>query len=162
MESNDSKNKSTRRIIVVAVIVLSIIPLVISINFIWLFNEIKFNQDKWQGFEITDYQITTKLDDFSEISGTYKLDVKNGEVSQLTALHAYWPDAVHPPEDYYELTVDGLFQKAYSCVSHYLSYWCSIRFDPQYGYPTEIHINCDNADICAEDVTVLDMKLLPK
>ena len=117
---------------------------------------------------MANYQITTKLDDFSEISGTYTLDVKSGEVVKVTILQARWlePDSSLSPESFYRFSIDGLFQNAYDCIAYSPPRSCSFQFDPQYGYPTKIHSACNDLDLgcltdTGQDITVLDVTLLP-
>jgi hypothetical protein len=161
-----------------------IIQLPYFTNLVWILGESYFNQIKWQINGSPNYVIQTDLLDISVLHGVNTVTVKNREIVVVEGdpknAFPYAPEK-YPPEDYFLITIEGMFQSANLCVNQpSLNYWlndrfgndpydpkyiwlsCQFEYDPTYGYPTRVEIDCSNADMCARTIEVLEVKILPK
>ncbi|RPH69579.1 hypothetical protein EHM76_07035 [bacterium] len=123
----------------------------------WVLGGSTFHQMKWQSKGATSYEIKSDLNDFSPIRGVNILEVKNGEIEKVTVVETQFPGDKHDLQDYEELTIEGMFRKAFDCVSEFPRLICSFEYDSEYGFPTKVNVDCPNPDTCYESYETLDV-----
>jgi hypothetical protein len=188
MESNSQiKPVLFRPILLIITIVLMVTVLFLHlpylINMIVIGGEYRTNHAKWQKNGSQNYVIRTTLNDFSPFRGINTVTVKNGEITRVEAdSKNQYPKAGNSSSlnNYSFITIKGMFQTAHTCgfqpvVNYWHSiipstieeeddYWysCEISYDPVYGYPTRVVVDCANTDQCFQEIEVMEMKILPK
>jgi hypothetical protein len=119
------------------------------------------NQDKWQKKGSPDYVIKVHEVALRATAGVSVLTVKHGVVESVVVDKPGNPG----PEAYSDLTIDGLFAWADWCANQSPGLVCTINYDPQYGYPSYVNVDCTRPpDQCGEvylTITVLEVKMLP-
>jgi hypothetical protein len=108
-----------------------------------------------------DYVIKVKEVSNRSNSGVSVLTVKHGIVESVVVDKPGNPE----PGAYSELTIEGLFAWANWCVSQSPGLICTISYDPQYGYPSYVNVDCTKPpDQCIDaylTINVLEVKMLP-
>jgi hypothetical protein len=117
-----------------------------------------FHRVQWQLKGSENYEIKTDLNDFSPIRGTSILTVNNGEITKVDVVKSTYPYDPSSMHSYYVLTIDGMFQKIFTCLNEYPRLICSFKYDPEYGFPTWVNVNCPNPDTCYESYETIDVE----
>ena len=144
----------------ITLIILAIILLPYFGYAIWILGGSIAHQIQWQVKGSPSYIIKSELNDFSPIRGVNIVTVKHGRIVSVVVENAQFPEDQHDLQDYKELTIDGMFQKTYLCMSSFPRLLCSFKYNIDYGYPTKIEINCSNPDMCSEIIDVMDVNIL--
>jgi hypothetical protein len=116
-------------------------------------NEIHYIQWKIKGS--TNYEIKSDLNDFSQIRGTNIITVQNGGITKVDAAESKYGEASHYL--YEGLTIEGMFNKVFTCIREYPRLICFFKYDSYYGFPTWVNVNCPNPDTCYESYETIDV-----
>ena len=118
---------------------------------------------QWAMNGSSSYVIQSSLLDFSVDQGTYIITVSNGNIVSVKIVQARWLNSVTAADfpSFEQLTIEGMFNYANLCAEHSWDWKCSFTYDPKYGYPTSIVINCSNPDLCNEDIKATLISLGP-
>ena len=66
-----------------------------------------------------------------------------------------------PLEVYRPVTIEGMFASAWPCSFFFPVLLCSFEYDPSYGYPKKVTIDCPIPDACFDAIRVTEVKLTP-
>jgi len=153
------------------------------LNMVTIMSRNMINQAKWNNNGSQNYVIRTRLADFSPYRGINTVTVKNEKIINVEPD----PENQFPNSDisqtldsYFDITIEGMFQSGYDCglqpIKEYWHYWlatfsensnnynilwlsCSFDYDPTYGYPTKVIIDCPNPDWCSKEIEVIEVKV---
>jgi hypothetical protein len=115
------------------------------------------NKAKWHNRGSTNYKYT--ISKFGllppDIQNGRIVTVRDGEIVQITnvslALPVYVPDIE---------TIDQIFNGVYACSILFPLNTCSYEYNPYYGYPSVIKVNCPIPDACYTDTVITDVEIL--
>jgi hypothetical protein len=114
------------------------------------------NQSKWATNGSSSYAITANDNVHNYYQGENIVTVKDGKVIAVKNARTV---KVQDLKDYYRFTIDGLFSEIYTCAFLFPLNWCTNEYEPHYGYPTKLEINCPIDILCQTNITVTKVEL---
>lgn len=151
------KKKKRSLVLKITLIILALIALPYFGYVAWALGSSVFHQIKWEIRGSSNYEIKSDLNDFSPITGVSIITVKDDKIEKVVVIEAQYPEDKHDLQDYEELTINGMFQKAFACVAEFPRFICSFEYDPHYGFPTRVNVDCPNDNICYEGWETIDV-----
>jgi hypothetical protein len=100
------------------------------------------NQTKWQQNGSSSYTATVEVSipSSAPINGVNKITVVGGKIVDVESM--IWPEASNYPHAFDQITVESLFSRTKDCMLWFPVVLCSLAYDPEYGYPKEVIIDC--------------------
>ena len=129
------------------------------INAVWILGNGAIHQFQRHREGSSDYELKSELVALSPLNGISVITVKNGNITDVTVEQTHFPEAKHQLQDYQGQTIEGMFQKTYACALNYPWLRCSFDYDPEFGYPKKVIIDCPNPDMCAESIDVIEISI---
>ena len=115
------------------------------------------NSAKWSAQSIFSYRMTVGITALIPFQGESLITVHGGRI--VAGTNPMCPTC--KPSAYQSYTIGSLFGRAWSCSLFFPWLQCSITYDAQYGYPSEIIVDCPIPDACYEDIRVVDISPIP-
>jgi hypothetical protein len=153
IEQSSVKNKSTNGCLVI----ISIIFAPYILNAIYLLGGSFINQAIWQSRGSSSYKATVSMTAFSPLMGSSTITVKDGKV---IAAKRSSSETDYNLKVFDEITIERMFADIKDCSIFFPLLWCSFEYDPYYGYPKRVTIDCPIADACLTHLWVDKLELI--
>jgi Family of unknown function (DUF6174) len=116
------------------------------------------NRVKWLLRGSANYQFTISKSGLlpPDIQMGRNVVVKNSKIAAVSNVSLSEPVYTSDIE-----TIEAMFNGVYFCSLFFPLFICSFDYDPYYGYPSNVVVNCPIPDACFTGIEVRDVVILP-
>ena len=152
----DSTQERRRPGCCVAAIGLLLLPYLL--NFMFVMGRSMYNRVKWNRNGSSSYAIEVSNSSFDVIAGDSVIFVEDGEIVAID--HNMCEPCNQDDFRFWErLTIEGMFDSSWRCVVLFPIISCSIDYEKDYGFPSDILMNCPLPDACYDRTVVGELRL---